>query len=220
MTRLKKIPRQALSEEVYQELLEAIVSGKLAPGERIRDQDLALELGVSRTPVREAIRRLRDEGLVESISGVSTRVAPLDPRVLTEAIPVLSTLHALAARLGVPRLNEADLSAMRNANRSFRSAIKNGTTSLAIGADDDFHSVLVNASGNREIIRALQRLTPAARRIGYDMFVSVNGEESSKQHESIIEACEVGDVELTARLVEGNWMSIQNLYDFHRLSDE
>ena len=92
------------------------MDGTLAPGERLRDQELCKWLGLSRTPVREALGRLEQDGLVESAPQRYTQVAPLYRREVQDAFPVVASLHALAAELAVPRLTAADVDAMRAAN--------------------------------------------------------------------------------------------------------
>src|SRR5579884_691100 len=116
MDALRKLESASLRQRVYAALLEAIVSGELAPGTRLRDLDLAARLGVSRTPVREALQRLEDEGLVETSPRASTRVTPLDARAARDAFPVVAALHALATRYAVRRLTPADIARMRAAN--------------------------------------------------------------------------------------------------------
>src|SRR5579863_2381139 len=93
-----RLDTASLRQRVYEALRDAIVCGDLAPDQRLRDHELAAHLGVSRTPVREALQRLEDEGLVATAPRASTRVTPLDARAAREAFPVVATLHALAAR--------------------------------------------------------------------------------------------------------------------------
>src|SRR5215467_11130940 len=123
MNTLEKLDTLPLRERVYQTLQHAIVSGQLPPGERLRDQDLAEQLGVSRTPVREALQRLEDEGLVETAPRASTRVTALDERAAREAFPVVAALHALATLCAVPHLTKCDLETMRTANAHLASVI-------------------------------------------------------------------------------------------------
>src|SRR5919205_3948281 len=113
---LEKIDRIPLRERVYDLVQRAIVSGELHPGQRVRDLDLAAQLGVSRTPVREALQRLEDEGLVETLPGALTRIVPLDAQAAREAFPVVAVLHALATRLAVPHLLKQELAALQQAN--------------------------------------------------------------------------------------------------------
>src|ERR1700742_1717044 len=109
---MEAIVTASYADRAYATLLEAIVTGELAPGTRLRDRDLATELGVSRTPVREALRRLEDEGLVESERNAYTRVAPVRAQRIADAYPVVAALHGLATRLGVPALTPADIAEM------------------------------------------------------------------------------------------------------------
>lgn len=214
MNTLPTIESQSLRERVYRALRDALVAGELAPGERLRDQDLAARLGVSRTPVREALQRLEDEGLVETAPRALTRVASLDAVAAREAFPVVAALHALAARHGVARLSAADIAAMRAANEELAGAIAAldpATVRRAIAADDRFHAVLLRAAGNGEIDRTLERLTPKVRRLEYAQFGSLAGRKSVQQHSAIIAACERGDSELAATLVEENWLALGQL---------
>src|SRR5207248_7307904 len=120
---LEKIDRIPLRERVYHLVQRAIVSGELHPGQRVRDLDLAIQLGVSRTPVREALQRLEDEGLVEALPGALTRIVPLDTQAAHEAFPVVAVLHALATRLSVETLSEQDISSLHRTNESLIAAL-------------------------------------------------------------------------------------------------
>lgn len=211
MNAIRTISRESLRERVYNILQAAIISGELRPGIRVRDQELAAQLGVSRTPVREALQRLEDEGLVETIPGALTRVAPLDSRAAREAFPVVAALHALATRLTVGRLADDDLAAMQKANDTLAKALEMGDTSLAIEADDDFHGAIVKALGNSELQGALERVMPKVRRLEFAQFGSLAGRSSVHQHRDIILACQRGDSEDASTLVEENWLSLGRL---------
>ena len=123
------LERDLLRDRAYVTMRDAIVDGTLAPGERLRDQELCEWLGLSRTPVREALSRLEQDGLVETEPQRFTRVAPLDRRAARDAFPIVAAVHALAAELGVPRLTVADLDAMRAANDALRRRAARRTTS-------------------------------------------------------------------------------------------
>src|SRR5947209_8702600 len=161
---LEKIDRIPLRERVYNLLQQAIVSGELQPSQRVRDLDLATQLGVSRTPVREALQRLEDEGLVETLPGSLTRVMPLNTQAAREAFPVVAVLHALATRLAVDQLTEQDLASLHQANDSLALALEASDVVGAIQSDDAFHYVFVSVAGNSEITHVLNRLMPKVRR--------------------------------------------------------
>jgi len=214
MTNLPMLDRASLRARVYTAVRDAIVAGELAPGARLRDQDLAERLGVSRTPVREALQRLEDEGLIETNPRASTRVAPLDARAARDAFPVAAALHALATRHGVSRLTPQDIACMRAANERLAHSIAAPdpqTVLQAMQADDDFHRVLLDAAGNREIVGALERVMPKVRRLEYTQFGSLAGRKSVQQHEAILTACELGEALEAAALVEENWLSLGQL---------
>ena len=219
MQHLTALDNPSLRERVYQALREALVSGELTPGRRLRDQELAARLGVSRTPVREALQRLEDEGLVETSPRALTRVTPLDARAAREAFPVVAALHAFAARSGVPRLAPLDLEDMRAASAEFTAAIAGAdharpeTLARAIAADDRFHGVVLSAAGNQELVRTLERLMPKVRRLEYAQFGSLAGRRSVQQHEAIISACALGNATEVALLVEENWLSLGRLIE-------
>src|SRR3954462_6340359 len=110
------LERDLLRDRAYTTLRNAIVDGTLAPGERLRDQELTEWLGLSRTPVREALSRLEQDGRGGTEPQRFHPVAPLDPGPARDAFRNVAAIHALAAELGVPRLTGADLEGMGAAN--------------------------------------------------------------------------------------------------------
>src|SRR5918994_4572996 len=108
-----------LRDSVHDRLRDAIVDGTLAPGEVVRDTELAGWLGVSRTPVRGALLRLGETGLVRSAPGRSTVVAEIDLAEVREAHAVVASMHRLAVAEAVARLSNADLGRMKAANERF-----------------------------------------------------------------------------------------------------
>jgi DNA-binding GntR family transcriptional regulator len=208
---IKPIKRLSFRDEVYQTLKKAIVILELQPGQRLNDKELAEEFGVSRTPVREALKRLEDEGLVESVPGSSTRVTPLNPEEAKHAFTVVAALQSLAARLAVPLLKESDIEVLELSNEILQDSLEKKDMIKAIEADGGFHHVFIEAAGNPEIVAALDRIVPKIHRLELSQFASVNGFCSVEQHKKIIEACKSRDSEKAARLVEENWLSLGKL---------
>src|SRR3954453_22143209 len=202
--------RDLLRDRAYAAIRDAIVDGTLAPGERLRDPELCAWLGLSRTPVREALARLESDGLVETAPQRFTRVALLDRREAQDAFPVVAALHALAAELAAPRLTHADLERMREANARFTEALQAADVDAALQADDDFHGVFVHAAANQEITRALDRLMPRIRRLERLRFGSLSGRASVKQHKQIVGAQTPQEA---AERVKENWLSLGALID-------
>ncbi|TDD59618.1 GntR family transcriptional regulator [Kribbella antibiotica] len=202
------VPRSLLREDAYRAIRDAIVKGELAPGERLNDGDLSEWLGVSRTPVREALARLEQAGLVQTKPGRYTMVSPLDARALREAQLVTAAMHELAVREAVPHLTITDLAAMRAANDRFAAALNAADVDAAVQADDDFHAVPVRVSVNQAVAAVLDQYTPALRRIERLRFSSLSGRESVAQHNLIIAHCEAGDAEAAAEAARTNWLTL------------
>ncbi|AYB41582.1 GntR family transcriptional regulator [Brevibacillus laterosporus] len=211
---IKPIKRISFRDEVYLTLKKAIVTLELQPEQRLNDKELAEDFGISRTPVREALKRLEDEGLVESIPGSVTRVAPLNLEEAKHAFTVVAVLHSLAARLAVPLLKESDIQELEFGNKALLLAIEKKDIIKAIEADELFHNVFLDVAGNPEIIRALERSISKIQRLEISQFTSINGLKSVEQHQLIIEACKNKDKETTAHLVEQNWLSLGKLLTY------
>lgn len=200
--------RTLLRDQAYVRLRDAILDGTLEPREQLKDAEIAEWLGLSRTPIREALARLEEYGLVETAPNRYTRVSPLSAADARDAFPVVAALHSLAASLGVPRVEESELAAMRKANLDFAAALRANSVDRAIAADDRFHGVLVQASANREIARSVERLMPKIRRLERARFGSLAGRRSIEQHDEIIALCASGRAEDAAHAVQDNWLSL------------
>jgi DNA-binding GntR family transcriptional regulator len=211
--RNEPLERDLLRDRAYHALRDAIVDGTLAPGERLRDAELTRWLGLSRTPVREALARLELDGLVETAPQRFTRVTPLDRRAARDAFPLVAALHALAAELAVPRLTASDFADMLDANTRFGGALRNNRVELALAADDDFHGVFVKASANAELPRALDRLMPGVRRVERLRFGSLAGRASVRDHAEIVRLATAGEAAEAAARVRDNWLSLGALID-------
>ncbi|MGU3651036.1 GntR family transcriptional regulator [Mycolicibacterium sp. A43C] len=200
--------RSLLREQAYLSLRDAIVNGTLAPGEKLRDPELERWLGISRTPIREAIARLETAGLVETMPGRSTVVSTIERKAALDAQAVAAAMHALAVRLAVPVLTESDIDAMVAANTDFADALDRHDPAAAMRADARFHDVAVEASGNHAISVALETVTPVLRRLEYQRFSSLSGRQSIAQHERIIECCRRRDAEAATAATQQNWETL------------
>jgi DNA-binding GntR family transcriptional regulator len=200
--------RQLLRDSVFVRIRDAIIDGTLEPGERLLDGDLSGWLGVSRTPIREALARLEAAGLVETKPGRYTIVSPIDPRSVADAQEVTAAMHELAVRTAVPLLTGADLAAMRSANEAFAAALAAGDVVAAIAADDAFHGVAVDRAGNGAIRAVLDQYTPVLRRVERIRFASLAGRDSVEQHARIVDLAGAGDAEGAARETRRNWLTL------------
>jgi DNA-binding GntR family transcriptional regulator len=201
------IDRTLLRDDVYRRLSEALVDGTFAPGEQLKDVDLAAWLGVSRTPVREALLRLAESGLVVTQPGRSTIVSAIDDQTVRDARDVLAAMHQLAVRQTVEVLQEDDLEKMRAANARFAAAVEVGDVSGALDADEQFHAVPVDVLGNRALQSVLGHFGPVVRRVERTRFASA-GERSVQGHENLIALIVAGDTEGAAGAAFETWHSL------------
>lgn len=201
----------SLRDHAYTALRDAIVSGALAPGARLRDPELEEWLGVSRTPIREAMARLESAGLIRTRRAKATEVAPLDERAAFAAQRVAASLHELAVRDGVPQLTDADLAAMRAANERFAAALADDDVDAALAADDDFHGVAVRASANPLLPTLLEQVTPLLRRLERARFAGLAGRDSVAAHAHIVELCARGAADEAAVATRENWLTLERL---------
>jgi len=210
---LRPVDRSLLRDRAYRVLLDAIVSGELAPGTTIKDVELAERVGLSRTPVREALARLTEDGLVESKPHSWTRVTPLVHRDVRDALLVVRAMHELAVRRAVPVMTKQDHQLMRAANQRFADALASGNVQAAIEADDELHGVPIEALGNRAIASTIERQFPLIRRLERQRFGSLLGRRSIAYHEQLIDACEDGDVETAVAITTRIWTTLIELFD-------
>ena len=200
--------RQLLRDSVFVRIRDAIIDGTLEPGERLVDGELSGWLGVSRTPIREALARLDAAGLVETKPGRYTIVSPIDPRTLADAQEVTAAMNELAVRTAVPLITDADLTGMRAANDTFAEALRTGDVVAAVDADDAFHRIPVDRSGNAAIRTVLDQYTPVLRRVERIRFASLQGRDSVAQHARIIAFAAAGDAEAAALETRRNWLTL------------
>ncbi|WP_020390507.1 GntR family transcriptional regulator [Kribbella catacumbae] len=205
------VARSLLRDDAYRTIRDAIVDGTLAPGERLNDPDLIAWLGISRTPIREALARLEQAGLVQTKPGRFTIVSPLNVRETRSAQLVAAAMHELAVREAVPLMSEQELRAMRGANRRFRLALRANDVDAALAADDDFHEVAVEACANPMIRSVLEQVTPMLRRIERIRFASLTGRTSAALHDKIITHATAGDADAAALAARENWLTLEPL---------
>lgn len=210
---IRRVERSLWRDRAYRMLRDAIVNGELAPGAVIRDVELAERVGLSRTPVREALSRLADEGLVESKPHAWTRVSPLSVREARDALVVVRAMHELAVRLAVPLMTDTHHEVMRAANRRFAAAVEAGDVEGAVDADDALHDIPVAVLGNRALAATIERQLPLIRRLERLRFGSLLGRSSIARHDQFIEACEDRDVETAVAITTRIWTNLLELLD-------
>ena len=201
------VNRSLLRDDVYRRLRDAIVDGSFAPGEQLRDGELADWLGVSRTPVREALLRLGASGLVVAIPGRSTTVTAIDAQSVRDARDVIAAMHALAVREMSGRLPAEALQRMTEANRTFAQAVESGDVDAALDADEELHRVPVDALGNRALEAVLDQFDPLVRRAERLRF-SEDGQASVERHARLIALLADGQAQDAAEVAFDTWHSL------------
>lgn len=208
------VSRQLLSDEVYKQLKDAIVRSELEPGEKIRDIDLAERFGLSRTPVREALARLTDAGLVETKPASYTRVSTLNREDIQYTLEVLRALDSLAITTAVPVMTPDNIKQMREANDTFVDAASRSDARGAIEADDSLHRVPLVVAKNPHLMRFVQQLHPKIHRILYRKFSTLfGGKDTVDHHNAFIDLCEQGDYAAASRLSGEHWERLGDQID-------
>jgi DNA-binding GntR family transcriptional regulator len=210
---LPRVERTLLRDTAYEAIRDAIVRGDIPPGAVVSNAALAEQLGLSRAPVRDALARLTDEGLVETKPQSYTRVTLLALKEVRDAAAVVRVVHELATRTAVPFLTARHVEAMREANRRFESATLAGDIDAAMESDDELHGVLVGVSGNHAVAATIERYTPLLRRLERRQFSSERARRSVQRHDELIAACAAGDVDQAIQVSGQIWRSLEDLAD-------
>lgn len=205
---LAPVGRVLLRDLAAARIREAIVDGELAPGEVVKDADLAERMGLSVAPVRAALARLVDEGLIESKPQSRTRVTPLVPQQVRDAAVVVRAMHELAVREAAGRVTADDVAAMAAANARFAAAVGAGDVRTATEADDALHAVLLQRCGNAALTATVERYTPAIRRLERRRFATEHGGASVALHDRLIAACAAGDVDAAVATTTEIWTAL------------
>lgn len=191
-------------DEVYQVLLDAISEGRLAPGERITQEDIAEQLSVSRSPVLQALGLLKKDGLVQDAPGRGLQVAPLDATWTCKIYEVRGALDALAAKLAAARGFKVDPQLIANG----RKAAKSGDVKAMIDADIAFHRAIYDAADNPLLSDTVQLHWVHLRRVmGAALQSAAQRSTIWDEHEAIANALAKGHGEEAAKLAE---LHIQN----------
>jgi DNA-binding GntR family transcriptional regulator len=202
----RKLSRTLAREEVYGRLRDWIIDGRLRPGELLRDQDIAATVGVSRTPVREALRRLEDEGLVETALNRWTRVGPIDVGKAAEIYAIVEALELFALATAIKRLTAQDVTRMREANQAMRRAAELQDPATAVIADESFHGVWIERANNGELSAVLGHFRIKLRRVELAYFdAAARARSSFREHVAIIRALSGRNLPAARQAVRRNW---------------
>ena len=209
MNLLQTVERRRLSDVAFDRLLDAIIREDLAPGAKIRDADLAAQLGLSRTPVREAVNRLVELGLAETKPSAHTRVSMLTASSVERTMEILQSLDHLAVKQAVEKMSPEVLDDLRVLNDDFAAAVTSGTATVILEADVAFHQALREAAQNPELSRIMLQLDPHVQRILYRKFSSRLGAPNTVHHHAaLLELIAAGDAAGAATSSAQQWREL------------
>lgn len=183
-----------LRDVVFQTLRQAILHGELKPGERLMEIHLAERLGVSRTPIREAIRKLELEGLVVMIPRRGAMVASITEKDLKDVLEVRLTLEILAGEVACERITPELLEELRRAGEEFERLQETGDVNRLAVADVSFHEIIYAATGNARLINILNNLREQMYRYRLEYLKDKDSHERlNREHQSIYTGIKNGD---------------------------
>lgn len=175
-----------LRELVFEQLRTSILNGNLKPGERLMEIDLAEKLGVSRTPIREAIRKLELEGLVVMEVRKGAYVADVSIKETLDILEVRSVLEGLAASLAAKRITDEELENLHNVFEEFNQAVAENDTQKMIEKDTLFHNLIFEATRNKKLMQMVNSLQELVLRFRVTYFTEfARAKEMPAEHQLI-----------------------------------
>lgn len=184
-----------LREATVEHLRNEIVIGKLKPGELLKEVELASQLGLSPTPVREALVQLAGQGLVEIEPNRLKRVAPLNLPAMAELVAVQRVLWQTGYSWGLPKVGPAEIEAMESVHAETEEALARKDFRAAFLSSTDFHSIVVAASGNRELGRLIADRFGLIERLVFLRMPGFVSEKTLEQDQAVLSALKQGNLE-------------------------
>ena len=170
-----------LRDVVFNTLRQAILTGELKPGERLMEIHLANKLGVSRTPIREAIRKLELEGLVTMIPRRGAEVAQITEKSMSDVLEVRRAMDVLCVELACERITEDELEDLKAACEHFEQAVKTKDAKKIAQADVALHDIIVHATGNQRLVQLVNNLSEQMYRYRFEYI------KDFSQHQRLVE---------------------------------
>ena len=203
--KLKVDSYQPLRDIIFETLRKAIVTGEIKPGERLMEVSLAEQMGVSRTPVREAIRRLEAEGLVTMTPRKGTHVSELSIRDIMDVLEVRTVLDKLATDLAAGRIQAAQLKNLETVHKGYMNCVEKNNIDGAVKKDVEFHDIIYAASGNSRLIAVATSLREHVYRFRV-IYMKDNliAENVLNEHEEILTALRNAESEKASNLAEAH----------------
>ena len=189
-----------LRDVVFKTLRQAILTGELKPGERLMEIHLANRLGVSRTPIREAIRKLELEGLVIMMPRRGAEVAEISEKSLKDVLEVRRSLDILCAELACERITDEGIEALEKAGIDFEKATETKDAKVIAAADVAFHDIIIGATNNDRLITLINNLSEQMYRYRFE-YIKDESQHSNlvKEHEELFHAIKNRDKAAAAK---------------------
>jgi len=190
-----------LRDVVFKKLRKAILTGELKPGERLMEIHLAEKLGVSRTPIREAIRKLELEGLVVMAPRKGAEVAEITEKSLKDVLEVRRALDVFSTELACERITEKGKKALWKACLNFEEAMRGGELQVIARKDEILHNIIVEATGNARLEQIVNNLSEQMFRYRFE-YIKDTGRYDAimEEHRKLYDAILKGDKELAAKI--------------------
>jgi len=187
------------------------VSGVLAPAAPLVIDDMAAAFGLSSMPVREAVKRLVAEGLVEELPRRAHRVAPLTTRTALDLLEVMETLMVRAYELGVPALDQAQIAEMQHQLDAAAACAADGDLIGALAGIHAMHSVVYAATGNPEFERALRAIGPRFDRVLHLWYTDSITQVGGSYRRDLIDALERGEPDEAVEIMRAAWREFRGV---------
>lgn len=203
-----------LREIVYEELKRQIMVGEIAPGTRMMEVELADEMGVSRTPVREAIRKLEKEGLVTIEPRRGAYASDISAKDMVDILEVRQDLEGMAAGIAAQKITDEGRIELENIARKYKESVDKEDIEEIIKNDEAFHKYIVGLSGNKTLIKMVSQVQELALRFRYIYYEDFSRfKNQPSEHQAIVDAIAGGDVAGARKYAE---IHLAGLKDFVR----
>jgi DNA-binding GntR family transcriptional regulator len=203
MAGVTPIEYKSLNQLVYQRLQTEILDGKLPPGTRIKQEELTKRLGVSRTPVREALQRLETEGLVQFARRGPAVVSTISRKRIEEIFELRALLEGYAAEKAAEKLDEKAMKKLRKLIQEMNAHHSRQEAERLLAKNDEFHRYICAQAGNKALLEMLEQIWRDIRRLRFNYLITPAGHETStREHESLVDALGSHDKELIRKIVQ------------------
>ena len=191
-----------LRDVVFNTLREAILRGDLVPGERLMELQLAAKLGVSRTPIREAIRMLEQEGLAITIPRKGAIVAGMTEKDMQDVLEIREALEELSVQVACDKITDEEVAKLRENMENFETSLKSGDLKRMAEADVEFHDVIYQATDNPKLINMLNNLREQMYRYRVEYLKNPsNHEQLLREHEAIYRGIMAKDKDAVTEMI-------------------